>query len=43
MDNRLIFLYHRFRDKTERMLLRESRQGLPTRVLLGNRWRDAGR
>jgi len=43
MDNRLIFLYHRFRAKAEPALLRKSLRGLPNHVVLGHRWGDAGR
>ena len=32
MDNRLIFLYHRFRANAEHTLLRKSLRGLPTHV-----------
>jgi hypothetical protein len=42
MDDWLIFQYHFIRDQAESMLLREPLRGLPTHVVLGQRWGDAG-
>jgi hypothetical protein len=43
MDNWLIFQYQCFRAKAESSLLREPLRGLPTRLVLGQRWDDAER
>ena len=44
MDDRLIFLYHLDRAQPESRSLREPllREGLPTHLVLGQRWGDAG-
>jgi hypothetical protein len=41
MDNGLIFPYHHTRDKTELSLLGKALRGLPTQLVLGQRWGDA--
>jgi hypothetical protein len=42
MGNRLIFLYHLNRAKAESGLLRKPLRGLPTHLVVGQRWGDAG-
>jgi len=41
MDNGLIFPYHYARVQTEPSLLRKALRGLPTQLVLGQRWSDA--
>ena len=41
MDNRLIFLYHHVRVRTEPGLLRKALRGLPTQLVVGQQRRDA--
>ena len=44
MEDRLIFRYHLNRAKAESELLRKPLrpEGLPTRLVVGQRWGDAG-
>ena len=42
MDNGLIFPYRHTRVKTESNLLRKALRGLPTQLVVGQRWSDAG-
>jgi hypothetical protein len=41
MDNRLIFRYHHVSVQAEPSLLRKALRGLPTQLVLGQRWDDA--
>ena len=41
MDNWLIFQYYHVRVPTESRLLRKALRGLPTHLVLGQRWGDA--
>ncbi len=41
MDNGLIFPYHHSYAQTEPSLLRKALRGLPTQLVLGQRWGDA--
>ena len=41
MDNWLIFQYYHVRAQTESWLLRKALRGLPTHLVLGQRWGDA--
>ena len=43
MDDRLIFLYHLDRAQAGSEALREPLRGLPTNLVVGQRWGDAGR
>ena len=43
MDNGLIFPYHLTRAQAESGALREPLRGLPTNLVVGQRWGDAGR
>ncbi len=40
MDNWLIFQYHRVRATAESRLLRKALRGLPTHLVVGQRWSD---
>ncbi len=40
MDNGLIFPYRSVRDQTESGVLRKALRGLPTPLVLGQRWGD---
>jgi hypothetical protein len=42
MDDWLIFQYHFIRAQAESRSLREPLRGLPTHLVLGQRWGDAG-
>ncbi len=41
MDNGLIFPYHLVRAQAEPSLLRKALRGLPTQLVVGQRWSDA--
>ncbi len=41
MDNWLIFQYHYVRVQAESSLLRKALRGLPTQLVVGQRWGDA--
>ena len=40
MDNRLIFRYHLMSVPAESNLLRKALRGLPTQLVVGQRWSD---
>jgi len=40
MDDRLIFRYHHVRAQAESSLLRKALRGLPTQLVVGQRWSD---
>jgi hypothetical protein len=42
MDNGLIFPYRYTHAQAESSLLRKALRGLPTQLVLGQRWSDAG-